>query len=81
MLMAAINLVVTIPDDAALQARMLDAINWMHRTEQGDVITPGNLTGAQAKAFLEQAMKRYARNRIESALREKAAYEAGGWQI
>lgn len=79
--MAAINIGFTIPDDPALQAKMLEAINWMHRTEQEGVSIPGDLTGAQAKAFLDTTVKRYARKRIEAALREKAAYEAEGFSL
>lgn len=79
--MAEVQLVVTIPNDPDIQAKMLEAVNWMSRNTEEDLTTPNNLTPAQAKAYLEARMKEALVNQVKRALRNKAEILAEGWSI
>lgn len=74
-----VTLTITIPE--AAQPRMLEALNWIHRTDTGSGVVLGNLSGAEARGFLVDAIEKYLKSRVGAALREKAAYEAEGWDF
>ena len=67
--MAAIDLTVTIPDDAALQQRIVEAIEWTNRDEEG---TPADMTPAQVKAYLRRYMRKKLERLIKGIEQEKA---------
>lgn len=79
--MAEVQLVVTIPDDPDIQAKMLEAVNWMAREPADETNTANDLTPAQAKAYLEARMKEALVNQVKRALRNKAEILAEKWSI
>lgn len=75
--MAAIDLIVTIPDDPALQAKIVEAVEYMDRKEdaEGNVTIP-DLTPAQVKNKLETYMRKQAVRAVRAALKDKAQAQA-----
>jgi hypothetical protein len=76
--MAEVQLTVTVPDNAELQAKMIEAIEWMNRDIDGN---PRDMTPAQAKSWLEEQMRNWVRRKVTMALQDKVRLQAEDWQI
>lgn len=62
--MAAVTLEIVIPDNPALQQKILDTVAWLHRGDDGTI---PNYTPAQVKAWLEKE----AGDRLRATLRRE----------